>query len=110
MSSPIVTGRALRAQHRLKLRAADRTLRAAEHRTGRILRVGRQTKAQVRLIALGVVFGKGHRTRRAAGKYDQKTGRHRVERAGMSHAPLAEHAAQLCHNVMTRPAGGFIDQ
>ena len=32
-------------QHRLKLCAADRTLRAAEHRAGRILRVGRQTKA-----------------------------------------------------------------
>ena len=97
-------------QHRLELRAADRTLRAAEHRAGRILRVGRETKAQMCLIALGVVFGKGHRARRAAGKHDQKAGCHRVERAGMSHAPLAEHAAQLCHDVMTRPAGGLIYQ
>ena len=62
------------------------------------------------LIALGVVFGKGHRARRAAGEHDQQAGRHRVERAGMAHAPLTEHTAELGHDVVACPIRGLIDQ
>ena len=97
-------------QRRLQLRAGDAPVTAAEHRAGRVLRVGREAEAQARLLALTVIFGERHRARRAAGKHDQKAGRHRVERAGMAHAPLAEHAAELGHNVVARPVRGLIDQ
>lgn len=106
------------------LRAAVRTRRMAKDEdflktalipggtigTDRVLAAFDSAEAQVRLIALAVVFGERHRARRAAGKHDQQAGRHRVERAGMAHAPLAEHATELGHNVVARPVRGLIDQ
>ena len=68
-----------------------------------VLRVGAHAEAEPRDISLALRFGKFHRARRPADKHDEKSGRHRVKRSGMTYAPLTQHAFQLCRDVMARP-------
>src|SRR5690606_38833848 len=77
---------------------------------GDILRIRGKAEDHLRLVRFRHVLQQIRKSRGAADHQGKHARRHRIQRAGVPDAPLAEQPARFRHHVVARHAGRLVDR